>query len=161
MVSWPSCCGFVWPAIVAETMPLWLTETLVAVGGMVIVGVSSAFLGGIWDELLSLLTNVFLVIPALPLLIVLLGYLQTKGQDATILVLSGLGWPWGARVIRAQTLAIRNRDYIAAAQETGEKSWRGIAFEIVPGVTAATGAAASTREASFFAPFSWTAIGVS
>jgi peptide/nickel transport system permease protein len=47
-------------------------------------------------------------------------------------VLSGLGWPWGARVIRAQTLAIRNRDFIAAARETGEKSWRIIAFEIVP-----------------------------
>ena len=105
---------------------------LVATALSVIVGVSSAFLGGVWDELMSLLSNVFLVIPALPLLIVLLGYLQTKGQDATILVLSGLGWPWGARVIRAQTLAIRNRDFIAAARETGEKSWRIIAFEIIP-----------------------------
>jgi peptide/nickel transport system permease protein len=105
---------------------------LVATALSVIVGVTSAFLGGVWDELLSLVTNVFLVIPALPLLIVLLGYLQTKGQDATILVLSGLGWPWGARVIRAQTLAIRNRDFIAAARETGEKSWRIIAFEIIP-----------------------------
>jgi len=105
---------------------------LVATALSVIVGVSSAFLGGVWDELLSLVSNVFLVIPALPLLIVLLGYLQTKGQDATILVLSGLGWPWGARVIRAQTLAIRNRDFIAAARETGEKSWRIIAFEIIP-----------------------------
>jgi peptide/nickel transport system permease protein len=98
----------------------------------VIVGVTSAFLGGVWDEVLSLLTNVFLVIPALPLLIVLLGYLQDKGQAATILVLSFLSWPWGARVIRAQTLAIRNRDFIAAARETGEKTWRIITWEIVP-----------------------------
>ena len=82
--------------------------------------------------MLSLITNVFLVIPALPLLIVLLGYLQDQGQSATILVLSVLGWPWGARVIRAQTLAIRNRDFIAAARETGEKTWRILAFEIVP-----------------------------
>jgi peptide/nickel transport system permease protein len=94
--------------------------------------VSAAFLGGAWDELLSLVTNVFLVIPALPLLIVLLGYLQTKGQAATILVLSVLGWPWGARVIRAQTLAIRNRDFVAASRETGERTWRIIVFEIVP-----------------------------
>jgi ABC-type dipeptide/oligopeptide/nickel transport system permease subunit len=86
----------------------------------------------VWDEVLSLLTNVFLVIPALPLLIVLLGYLQTKGQAATILVLSVLGWPWGARVIRAQTLAIRNRDFVAASRETGERTWRIIAFEIIP-----------------------------
>jgi peptide/nickel transport system permease protein len=53
---------------------------VVATALSVIVGVTSAFLGGVWDEVLSLLSNVFLVIPALPLLIVLLGYLQTKGQ---------------------------------------------------------------------------------
>jgi peptide/nickel transport system permease protein len=114
------------------TLELALVVGVVATALSVIVGVTSAFLGGVWDELLSLLSNVFLVIPALPLLIVLLGSLQTKGQTATIVVLSALGWPWGARVIRAQTLAIRNRDFIAAARETGEKTWRIIANEIVP-----------------------------
>ena len=79
-----------------------------------------------------LVTNVFLVIPALPLLIVLLGYPTLRGEAPTIIVLSVLGWPWGARVIRAQTLAIRNRDFVAASRETGERTWRIIAFEIVP-----------------------------
>ncbi len=114
------------------TLELAFFVGVVATALSVIVGVTAAFLGGVWDEVLSLLTNVFLVIPALPLLIVLLGYLQTKGETATIVVLAGLGWPWGARVIRAQTLAIRNRDFIAAAQETGERTWRILAFEIVP-----------------------------
>ena len=114
------------------TLELAVIVGLVATALSVIVGVTSAFLGGVWDEVLSLISNVFLVIPALPLLIVLLGYLQEKGQAATILVLSVLGWPWGARVIRAQTLAIRNRDFIAAARETGEKTWRIICYEIVP-----------------------------
>jgi len=114
------------------TLELAFFVGLVATALSVIVGVTAAFLGGVWDEVLSLLTNVFLVIPALPLLIVLLGYLQTKGQSATILVLSLLSWPWGARVVRAQTLAIRNRDFIAAARETGEKTWRIIGYEIVP-----------------------------
>jgi peptide/nickel transport system permease protein len=108
-----------------------------AVGGIatvlsVFVGVSAAFLGGFWDELLSLVTNVFLVVPALPLLIVLLGYLSSQGQLSTIIVLAALGWPWGARVIRAQTLTIRNRDFIAASRESGEKTWRIITFEIIP-----------------------------
>src|SRR6185312_1558982 len=67
-----------------------------------------------------------------PLLIILLGYLPKTGQTATVLVLAGLGWPWGARVIRAQTLAIRGRDFIAASRETGESTWRIIAFEIIP-----------------------------
>ncbi|HEX3516511.1 MAG TPA: ABC transporter permease [Trebonia sp.] len=98
----------------------------------VIIGVTSAFLGGIWDELLSLLTNVFLVIPALPLLIILLGYLSSQGQASTIIVLSILGWPWGARVVRAQTLTIRGRDFIAASREAGEKTWRIIVFDIIP-----------------------------
>jgi peptide/nickel transport system permease protein len=114
------------------TLELGLIVGVVATALAVIVGVLAAFLGGVWDEVLSLVTNVFLVIPALPLLIVLLGYLPQKGQIATILVLSVLGWPWGARVIRAQTLAIRNRDFVAASRETGETTWRIIAFEIIP-----------------------------
>jgi peptide/nickel transport system permease protein len=114
------------------TLELGIIVGLVATVIAVIVGVTAAFLGGFWDELLSLITNVVLVIPALPLLIILLGYLPQKGETPTIIVLSVLGWPWGARVIRAQTLAIRNRDFVAASQETGERTWRIIASEIVP-----------------------------
>lgn len=114
------------------TLELGIIVGLVATALAVIVGVAAAFLGGFWDELLSLVTNVFLVIPALPLLIILLGYFPQRGQWPTIIVLSLLGWPWGARVIRAQTLAIRNRDFVAASRETGERTWRILAFEIVP-----------------------------
>ncbi len=114
------------------TLELGLLVGVIATILSVLVGVSAAYLGGLWDDLLSLISNVFLVIPALPLLIILLGYLPRTGQTATILVLAGLGWPWGARVIRAQTLAIRGRDFVAAARETGESSWRIIAYEIVP-----------------------------
>jgi peptide/nickel transport system permease protein len=107
---------------------------VIATALAVIVGVTAAYLGGVWDEALSLLSNVFLVIPALPLLIVLLGYLPQKGQLPTILVLSALGWPWGARIVRAQTLSIRGRDFIAASRETGERTWRIITFEIIPNI---------------------------
>ncbi len=114
------------------TLVLALLVGAVATALSVIVGVTAAFLGGLWDDFLSLVSNVFLVIPSLPLLILLLGYLPQKGQLATILVLSVLGWPWGARVIRAQTMAIRGRDFVAAARETGESTLRIIAVEIVP-----------------------------
>lgn len=114
------------------TLELAVLVGVVATALSVIVGVTAAFLGGLWDDLLMLTSNIVLVIPALPLLILLLGYLPQKGQTPTILVLSVLGWPWGARVIRAQTLAIRNRDFIAASRETGEKTWRIIIYEIVP-----------------------------
>ena len=114
------------------TLELAFFVGVIATTLSVLVGVTAAFLGGIWDEFLMLMSNVFLVIPQLPLLIVLLGYLPQKGQLPTIVVLSALGWPWGARVIRAQTLMIRNRDFIAASRESGEKSWRIIASEIIP-----------------------------
>jgi peptide/nickel transport system permease protein len=114
------------------TLELGIIVGVVATALAVIVGVTAAFLGGFWDELLSLVTNVFLVIPALPLLIVLLGYFPNRGEAPTIIVLALLGWPWGARVMRAQTLAIRNRDFVAASRETGEKTWRIIAVEIIP-----------------------------
>jgi peptide/nickel transport system permease protein len=114
------------------TLELALLVGVIVTVISVLVGVTAAFLGGIWDDVLSLLTNVFLVIPALPVLIVLLGYLPQQGQTPTILVLSLLGWPWGARVIRVQTLTIRNRDFIAASRESGEKTWRIIIFDIIP-----------------------------
>jgi peptide/nickel transport system permease protein len=117
---------------IRQTMLLALVVGVFATTLSVIVGVTSAFLGGVWDEVLSLISNVFLVIPALPLLILMLGYLSGRGQWPTIIVLSILGWPWGARVVRAQTLMIRNRDFIAASREAGEKTWRILLFDIIP-----------------------------
>jgi peptide/nickel transport system permease protein len=108
-----------------------LTATIATLLSMA-TGLTAGFLGGAADEGLSLLMNVFIVLPALPLLIVLLGYLPHAGDLPTALVLSALGWSWGARVIRAQTLTLRSRDFIAAARETGERTWRIVAFEILP-----------------------------
>jgi peptide/nickel transport system permease protein len=115
-----------------STVVLGLLTGVIATVLAVVVGMSAGFLGGMSDEGLSLLANVFLVLPALPLLVVILGYLPHSGELPTAIVLSALGWPWGARVIRAQTLSLRNRDYVAAARESGESSLRIILFEIFP-----------------------------
>jgi peptide/nickel transport system permease protein len=118
-----------------STVVLGLLTGVIATVLAVAFGLTAGFLGGFADEALSLVTNVFLVLPALPLLIVLLGYLPaSSGQLPTAIVLSALGWPWGARVIRAQTLTLRKRDYIAAARESGERTWRIVVFEILPNV---------------------------
>jgi peptide/nickel transport system permease protein len=98
----------------------------------VLIGLAAGYLGGVTDEFLSLLSNIFLVIPVLPLVIVIAGYLQNKGAIAVALVIAVTGWAWGARVLRAQTLSIRKRDYVEAARATGEGTWRIIAFEILP-----------------------------
>jgi peptide/nickel transport system permease protein len=115
-----------------STVVLGLMTGVIATTLAVLVGVTAGFLGGAADEGLSLFTNVVLVLPALPLLIVVLGYLRTGSLLPVAVVLSALGWAWGARVIRAQTLTLRNRDYVLAARETGERTWRIIIFEILP-----------------------------
>jgi peptide/nickel transport system permease protein len=115
-----------------STVVLGLLTGVIATALAVAIGMSAGFLGGMSDEGLSLLANVFLVLPALPLLVVILGYLPHTGELPTAIVLSALGWPWGARVIRAQTLSLRNRDFVAAARESGESNWRIIFFEILP-----------------------------
>ncbi|MFZ1995469.1 MAG: ABC transporter permease [Solirubrobacteraceae bacterium] len=114
------------------TVVLGLLTGAIATLLSVLVGTSAGFLGGLADEGLSLVANIFLVLPALPLLVVILGYLPHSGQLPTAIVLSALGWPWGARVIRAQTLSLRRRDYVAAAREVGEPTWRIVVFELLP-----------------------------
>ncbi|WP_372352160.1 ABC transporter permease subunit [Streptomyces sp. KL116D] len=87
----------------------------------VIIGVSAAYLGGIADDLLSLLTNVVLVIPAFPLVIILAKY-SGKGSLTVILtVLVLTGWSYGANQLRARALSLRNRDFLESARVRGER----------------------------------------
>jgi peptide/nickel transport system permease protein len=118
-----------------STVVLGLLTGAIATALSIAVGVSAGFLGGLADDGLSLVANVFLVLPALPLLVVILGYLPHSGELPTAIVLSALGWPWGARVSRAQTHSLRNRDFVSAARETGESTWRLVVFEILPNET--------------------------
>ena len=101
----------------------------------VVIGVTAAFVGGLTDDLLSMLANFFLVLPALPLLIVIFGFLPTSGGSNDVLIgliIAITGWAWGARVLRAQTLSLRNRDYVDSARLAGERNWRIIGYEILP-----------------------------
>src|SRR5215469_16998909 len=104
----------------------------------VVIGVTAGFLSGLTDDLLSMLANFFLVLPALPLLIVIFGFLPSSGGDNDLLiglVIALTGWAFGARVMRAQTLSLRNRDYVESARIAGESNWRIIGFEILPNLT--------------------------
>jgi peptide/nickel transport system permease protein len=112
----------------------------VAAGGLataisVLVGVSAAYLGGIRDGILSLVTDVLLVIPIFPLIIVIAAYLRSAGLGDIIIVLGALGWSYGARQLRAQALSLRNRDFLTAASVRGERSRYIIAAEILPTLT--------------------------
>jgi peptide/nickel transport system permease protein len=108
---------------------------LVATVLSVVIGVTAGYAGGLADDLLSMLANFFLVMPALPLLIVVVGFLgQAQGNDDLLIgvIIALTGWAWGARVLRAQTLSLRSRDYVESARIIGERGWRIIGFEILP-----------------------------
>ena len=103
---------------------------LVVVIGALIGGIAG-FYGGKVDDVLSLLINIFLVMPGLPLMVILASWLPpSPGTLLSVLVLTG--WAWNARVIRSQMMTFRNRDFVSAAIVSGEANIRIIVVEIMP-----------------------------
>ena len=103
-----------------------------AVGALV--GIAAAYFGGIADELLSTLINVFLILPGLPLAVVLAAYLP-PGPLTLGLVLVVTGWSWNARVLRSQALSLRSKDFVSAAIVGGESHLYVMFREILPNMT--------------------------
>lgn len=97
----------------------------------VVFGMVSAYFGKIVDDILSLITNVFLLIPGLPLLVILAAFLPA-GTSTVIIVLIITGWAGSARVLRAQAKSIRGKDFVAAAVVNGENAVRVMFREILP-----------------------------
>ncbi len=97
----------------------------------VVIGLTAGYFGGVVDEVISLVINIFLVIPALPLTIVLAGYIPVRGPLPVAIVISLTGWAWGARVLRAQTMSLRKREFVEAARASGENTFRIIFAEIL------------------------------
>ncbi|MBW0253199.1 ABC transporter permease [Cellulomonas sp. PS-H5] len=101
-----------------------------------LVGMTAGYLGGMVDEVLSFVTNLALVVPALPLMITLAAYVPGGGSEwMVIIVISITGWAGAARLKRAQILTLRNREYIQAARMAGDGTFHVIFREIAPNMT--------------------------
>ena len=114
--------------------------TLVAVT----LGLISGYRSGVVDEVLSFITNLALVIPGIPLMIILAAYLQGRSVWTIVLVVAFTSWATGARVIRSQTKTLRTREFVTSAVFSGERLVRVTFREILPNMT-------SLVAASFFA----------
>ncbi len=96
-----------------------------------IIGMIAGYFRGAVDDVLNFLMNLFLVIPGLPLLVLLSAYLK-PGTTTIIFALAITGWAFNGRIIRAQTLSLREKDFVAAAVVSGEPAWSVIFVHILP-----------------------------
>jgi peptide/nickel transport system permease protein len=104
-------------------------------------GILAAYCGGVVDEIINFMTSVFLVIPTIPLLIVISGYLSNRGMTTMILVLGLTLWAFEARILRGQALSLRSRDFVEAAKTAGESTWRIVFGELMPNMISRIAAA--------------------
>jgi peptide/nickel transport system permease protein len=104
-------------------------------------GVFAAYLGGVVDDVLNLITNVFFVIPTIPLLIDITAFLHTRGMLTMTLVIALTLWAFEARILRGQALTLKNRDFILAAKVAGESTRRIVFGELLPNMISRIAAA--------------------
>lgn len=118
-----------------ETMIIALVSGLLSTLLSVIMGIGAAYLGGLWDHGLNLITDILLIIPTFPLLIVIVAYYPHSSLLPMIAVLVITGYSYGARQLRAEALALRSRDFLEAARVRGERRAYIILVEIIPTMT--------------------------
>ncbi|MCY9662364.1 ABC transporter permease [Paenibacillus chondroitinus] len=97
-----------------------------------VIGLSSGYIGGLVDNFLSAVTNIFIVIPSFIILILISVSIDSRSSLVTAVIIGVTSWPWTARAVRAQTTSLRNRDHVNLAKISGHSTPRIIAFEILP-----------------------------
>jgi peptide/nickel transport system permease protein len=118
-----------------ETMIIALVSGVLSTLLSIVMGIAAAYLGGLWDHGLNLITDILLIIPTFPLLIVIVAYYPHSSLLPMIAVLVITGYSYGARQLRAEALALRNRDFLEAARVRGERRGYIIFVEIIPTMT--------------------------
>jgi len=104
-------------------------------------GLLAAYRGGWLDDVINLVTNVFLVIPTLPLLIVIAAFVSNRGPVMLVLIIGLTTWAVEARILRGQALTLRNRDFVLAAKVAGESTRRIVFSEILSNMVSRIAAA--------------------
>lgn len=104
-----------------------------------VLGILAGYKGGVVDEVINFFTNMVLVVPNLPLLLVIAAFIGQANPLVIALILGFTSWAWGVRVTRSETLSLRQRDFVKSAEMLGEPSWRIMAFEIFPNLVSIVG----------------------
>jgi peptide/nickel transport system permease protein len=129
---------FVWGSQISLLIGILSGIGAVALGALA--GITSGYLGGIWDQIIDRTTDFFLVLPFLPLLIIVTTLLV--GNAAlyntiyvwVILIFVILSWPSIAKIIRAQVLSVKERSYVEASRAVGGGTGHILRKHILPNV---------------------------
>jgi peptide/nickel transport system permease protein len=108
-----------------------LLATIVAVT----IGLIAGYRPGPVDEVLSFITNLALVIPGIPLMIILAAYIPSRSLWTIVFVVAFTSWATGARVMRSQAATLRSREFVTSAVFSGERLGRVVFREILPNMT--------------------------
>ena len=111
-----------------------LAAVIASVIGMA-VGFVGGYRGGVIDDVLSMLTNIVLVIPTLAVLIIVSAYLSVGSLRSEAILIGLTSWPWAARAIRAQTFSLSQREFVSLARLSGQGTTKVILREIAPNMS--------------------------
>lgn len=118
---------------IRNSLIIGLVVAFLATGIGVIAGLTAGFLGGIADRILTLIMDVFIVVPSLPILILMSSLMQGR---ASLLLISAIlvlfNWPWPARQVRSIALSMREREFINTARFSGSSTFAILMREILP-----------------------------
>lgn len=84
-----------------------------------IIGVVGGYKGGVVDNALTLLTNLFMVIPSILVLILIANSIEKRSMLLVAFIIGATTWPWTARAVSAQTSSLKNREHVSLAKLNG------------------------------------------
>ncbi|SHH21349.1 ABC transporter permease [Massilia sp. CF038] len=112
-----------------------LAAALLAVTLGTLFGALAGYFGGVVDDLFNWLYSVFTAIPAILMILAVAAVLQHKGVLTIVLILGLTGWTGPFRLLRAEYMKHRGRDYVRAADAIGASHWRKMFIHIFPNVS--------------------------
>lgn len=107
-----------------------------AVGIAILIGAVLVYEGGVLDEGANVITNVFLVIPQLPILIFVAALLGKRSLLMVAILIALFNWPWMARSIRSQILSLKERKFVDLSQISGKNNFTIVIKELLPNMLA-------------------------
>lgn len=123
--------------IIVGTQPIMIVGVLSAVITIfvgVAVGLLTGYIGGAVDTVIMRITDIFLTVPGLPLIIVLASVIHTTDPFVLACILSITAWAGLARAIRSQAMSLRSSDFVEAAQLQGVSLGNMIGRQLLPNV---------------------------